>query len=183
MADILALEKLFTDVSARFVAEDTGATNEFGWRVPAMQVIGARIAWVPGDPSGSAGETGAARNPGRNPRSLATFHELFHVIISAQDPSAPEDEALQYKRTRLLRDAWYRAVYLAARGTFSIKAERWVVDKMERRFGTALLVVCSIQSMVPDEALQGVPADTVAVIATSELDVTETKTISAADVP
>lgn len=182
-ADTLALEKLYNDVVDRFAGEGTICDNLFGWRIPAQQVIGPRIAWVPGDPSGSAGEDGPARNPGRNPRPIGTLHELFYVVISASDASAPENEFLQYKATRLLRDAWHRAVYLAARGTFQIKSETWVVDKNERRFGSALRVVCTIQSMIPDEPLVGVPVDTVAQLAITSLDATDNLTVSPADEP
>jgi hypothetical protein len=183
MADTLALEQLFTDVVARFAGDGTSCANFFGWRAPAQQVVGNRIAWVPGDPAGSVGQDGPARNPGRNPRPLGTLRELFHVIISSSDPSAPETELLQYRATRLLRDAWHRAAYLSARGTFQIRSEAWVIDKLERRFGTALLLVCEIESMIPDEPLASAPVDTVAVIAVSELDQTETFTVSPADAP
>jgi hypothetical protein len=184
MADTLALEKLFNDVEALFIAEGTNVPNLFGWRIPAQQVIGPRIAWVPGNFGGNAGEDAPARNPGRNPRSLGTFRELFHVVISSEDPTAPEDELAQWKSTRLVFDAWYRAVYLSAHGTYRVLAIEWVTDKMERRFGAALRVTCAIESMVPDEALAVAPVDTVAVITASELDVTDTaQTISADDVP
>lgn len=183
MADTLALEKLFADVVARFAAEGTVCTNLFGWRVPPQQVIGPRIAWVPGDPSGSVGQDGPARNPGRNPRPLGTLHELFQVIISASDPTEPENELLQYRATRMLRDAWHRAVYLSARGTFQFRSEAWLIDKNERRLGTALRIVCEIQSMIPDEALPTAPVDTDAALEVSALDTTDTLPVSPADAP
>ena len=184
MADTLALEKLYQDVVARFAAEGTACDNFFGWRVPAQQVLRARIAWVPGDPSGSiVGEESAARNPGRNPRPIATLRELFQVIISAADLTAPENELLQYKAARLLRDAWHRAAYLAAHGTLKLVSETWIVDKNERRFGASIRVVCAIESMVPDEPLETAPVDTSAVINVATLDKTETLTVSPADAP
>lgn len=182
MADTLtlALEKLYNDVVARFVAEGTICDSPFGWRAPAQQQTTlARIAWVPGNPSGGAGKDAPARNPGRNPRSIGTFLELFTVYISASDPTAAENELAQYKATRLLRDAWHRAVYLAAHGTFTIESEDWITGKNERRFGAAMRLVCSIQSMIPDTALQSVPVDTSAVIGLAELNVTETLTAAA----
>lgn len=183
MTDTLALEKLYNDVVARFALDGTVCTNAFGWQVPAQQVIGNRIAWVPGDPSGNAGVDAPPRNPGRNPRSLGTLRELFHVIISGSDTSDLNNELLQYKATRLLRDAWHRAVYLSAYGTFQIRAETWLTEKKERRYGTALRVVCELESMVPDEVQTGAPVDTVAVVPVSVLDVTETLTVSPADAP
>lgn len=160
MADILALEKLFDDVSARFASESTNAVNVFGWKAPAHQLTSNRIAWVPGAPSGALGDDAPARNPGRNPRPIATLLEQFHVVISASDGTAPEDERAQYHATRVLRDAWQRACYLAAHGTFGIKSQQWLVDKTQRRFGAAIVAVCWIEAMVPD-AVVPVPDDAI----------------------
>jgi len=160
VANTLALEHLFAAVSTRFATEGTAAENVFGWRKPAQPGLSNRIVWVPGDPSGNAGATGPARNPGRNPRSLATLYELFTVIVAAVDLTAPDDEAAQYKVARVLRDAWFRAVYLAAHGTFEIKSERWITDKLERRRGAALEIVCAVEAMVPDAAAATAPVDT-----------------------
>jgi hypothetical protein len=174
MVDTLALENLFDAVVARFAAEGTVVLSVFGWRTPAEQTVTARVAWVPGDLAGNLGEVGGAKQPGRNPRPIATLFELFTCTISAFDASAPNDERLQYKATRLLFDAWLRAVYLAARGTFKLKSQNWIIDKTQRRHGTALQVVCAIEAMVPDEAFGVAPADTRAVITVEELDVSET---------
>jgi hypothetical protein len=180
MTDTLALEKLYQDVQVQFAQDGTTAVQPFGWRVTAQQVVAPRITWQPGDPSGSLGRMDPPRNPGRNPRPLGTLRELFTCTISAQDPGDPENEAAQYKATRLLFDAWYRAVYLAAVGTFTVERTDWIIEKNERRFGTAIRVIGSIQAMIPDAELQGVPVDTRAVIAVSELNVTETQTPIAA---
>lgn len=153
MADVLALEKLYDDVVARFAADGLQAVNLFGWRQPALvqTYIPGRITWVPGDQTGAAGVVNPPRNPGRSPRSLATLRELFTVTITAADPSKPEDERAQYRMVRLLRDFWHRAAYHAAHGTFSIQSERWVInERKERRYGAALRIVCSIDAMVPD---------------------------------
>lgn len=161
MTDSLALEKLYADVVTRFTAEGPAAANVFGWRASKQQIAaGARIAWQPGNPAGDMGKLGPARNPGRNPRPIATLRELFTVDISAVDPSAPEDEAKQYKATRLLYDAWLRAVHLAAYGTYTVESEQWIVDKVNRRHGTAVRVVCSIEAMVPDAVQASAPTDT-----------------------
>lgn len=181
MADTLALEALYNAVSARFTAEGTGAANLFGWRVPAQQKPGSRCIWIPGDPSGKAGTIGGAKWPGRNPRPIANFVELFTVDIVGVDPNAGEDELAQYKVTRLLADAWYRAVYLAAHGTFTVVSEDWIIDRKERRKGTALRVVCTIDSMIPDEPLAGAPITTRAVIEVDELD--EAETLEVGDAP
>lgn len=152
-----ALEHLYQRVTQSFTADGIQAVNVFGWRMPAQHPYGARIAWVPGDPSGALGATGAARNPGSHPRPIGMLLELFTVYITAQDPSDPENELKQYHLVRLLRDAWYRAVYRAAHGTFQLRAESWVTNKTERRHGATLRIVVEVQAPIvdalPDEPL------------------------------
>lgn len=177
MSDKLALEKLFEDVTHRFEDEGTGVPNVFGWRTPALR--GAqqnRICWVPGDPSGAAGEVTSARQPGRNPRSLATLEELFTVIIEARDAVMMdlENEIYQYAAARLLFDAWYRAVYLSARTTVAVKSTSWMVDRTTRRHGATLRVVCTVQSMIPDSAY--VVAEDVEAVVDVQLDADDDET-------
>ncbi len=171
MATKLALEYLYESVVARFTAEGTAATQVFGWREPPKQLAGPpRIVWVPGDPAGSLGEIGGARYPGRNQtspdpdlgRPLATLRELFTCYIHAEDASDPQDELLQFKAARLLYDAWYRAVYLAAHGIFLQRSAAWHGDPNERRRGATIRVVASVESMIPDSPLALAPADTAA---------------------
>lgn len=184
MTVVLALETLYDAVVARMdadtVALDPTATpvpQPFGWREPAKRTGSMRIVWVPGDDeSGDVGELGPARNPGRNPRSLATLRELFTVYIEAADITAPENERAQYTATRLLFDAWLRCVHLAARGTYSIESARWVNDKATRRYGATLRVLATIEAMVPDAPLEIAPTDTRASIDVELLDVTENVT-------
>jgi hypothetical protein len=185
MAIILALEKLFDDVEARFALDGmlrpTGplAPSTFGWRQPSRQEIpGPRIIWVPGDDGhGAVGRLAPPKYPGREPnRPLATLWEDFTVYIHGQDPTAPENERAQWKATRLLFDAWIRAVYLAAYGTFEITSTEWVIDKNQRRFGTAIRVLGAIQAMIPDETMTlvgGAPEELGADIPVTELDHTE----------
>lgn len=194
MATILALEKLYTDCVTRFGAEGTfgttpsgpaaaAAANPFGWRETARQGGATnRIVWVPGDDAqGNLGALDPPRYPGRiDPgRPLGTLDELFTCYISAADGAALQtNELAQYKATRLLYDAWYRAVYLAAHGTFHIRASSWVIStragpKAERRFGATIRVLGAIQAMIPDEvptlAVPPLEAD----ITPIELDVTD----------
>lgn len=174
MAVVLALPRLFDAVVDRFADEGTAVTNAFGWREPARRTGEMRIVWVPGDDqSGALGDVLSARNPGRNPRPLATLGELFTVFVEAVDATAPEDERKQYEAARVLFDAWFRAVYLAARGTVAIRSAAWVTSKKERRYGATLRVVCSVEAMVPDAPAEIAPADARAVIDVEELDVTE----------
>lgn len=146
----LAVENLFNQVSASFVADGILATNVFGWREPTKHPFGPRVAWVPGDPSNSAGLSTAPRGPGGNPRALHSFRELFTVYITAQDPSDPENEQAQYHIVRMLHDAWLRAVYRAAHGTYWIRSEGWETKRSERRHGATMRVVCEILAPVLD---------------------------------
>lgn len=189
MAIILALEKLYDDCVARFGQEGTfgitptpqaaaQAANHFGWREPTRQLRPlARIEWVPGDPQGDAGQIAGAKYPGRATpdlgRPLATLVERFTVYVHGYDNTAPRNERAQWKATRLLYDAWYRAVYLAAYGTFQIASTRWLTEKTEQRFGATLQVVCLIESMIPDAVITTAPVDTAADITVTELSVTD----------
>jgi hypothetical protein len=173
----LALPTLYDAVVARFDLDSTNVESHFGWREPQKhKTARARIVWVPGDEGGGTGNVDPARNPGGNPRSLATLRELFTVYIAADDPQFPENERSQYTATRLLFDAWVRAVYLAAHGTFSIESVSWNTSKNERRHGAELVCVCWIEALIPDAPYELAPPDTEADITTSLDDVDEQTT-------
>jgi hypothetical protein len=181
VAVILALPDLFDAVKARMDADAAAAAiaavpQVFGWREPAKRPgKSLRIVWVPGDDkSGELGEVAPARNPGRNPRPLATLRERFTVYIEAHDASAAEVERSQYQAARELFDAWLRAVHLAAHGTYVLEKPSWVINKKERRYGAAIRVLGTIEAMVPDEELAIAPVDVVAEIDVELLDHTET---------
>ncbi len=177
-----SLPVLFDAVVARFELDSTKAQQDFGWKEPARLTETAnvgRIVWVPGDEAGSAGELRAARKTrpaGDDSRSLATLGELFHVRIEAADPQFPENERSQYIITRKLYDAWLRAVYLAAHGTFRVLSLNWNLDKNERRHGAELICVCEIEAKIPDAPFTLAPDDTEAEITTSLDDVDEVTT-------
>ncbi len=181
MAVVLALPYLFDAVVARFAAEAAAASvapvpNIFGRRASAQQIAtSSRIVWMPGDPNNSLGEYAAPKQPGRDPRPLATLRELFTVELHASDPTKPEDELAQYQAVHELHDAWFRAVYLAARGTVVFGRPERMGGKKERQHGEAWRVVCTIDAMIPD-APYTTATITGAAIATSELDRTETTT-------
>jgi hypothetical protein len=165
---------LFDAVVARFTLDGTEVSNVFGWREsPKKIVTGNRIAWIPGDEGGALGEMGPARNPGGNARSLGTLGELFTVEIVAYDHTSPTDEKAQYKAARFLFDAWYRAVYLAARGTFDLVSSEWIRDKKELRAGAGIRVVCSIQALIPDTQYPYAPEDVRADVDVLELNALE----------
>lgn len=175
----LALPKLFDDVVARFELDGTEVEQHFGWREPQKhKTVRARIVWVPGDEGGTAGEIRAARNPGTQAagRSIATLGELFHVRIAVVDPQFREDERAQYIATRLVFDAWVRAVYKAAHGTILLGSPTWNIDKNERRHGAELVCVCEVEAKIPDSPFDTVPADAVAQITTSLDNVDEVTT-------
>lgn len=170
----LALPKLYDDVVARFQTENPKVEQYFGWREPSKhKTASSRIVWVPGDPQGSTGSIQPARNPGRNPRPLATLAELFTVHISGRDFDYPEDERKQYRATRLLYDLWYRAVHLAAYGTFVVNSNTWNTDKNERRHGAEIVSICAVEAMIPDTPNALAPDDADVEISTSLDDVTE----------
>lgn len=164
MADQLALPWLYSRVVHRFSIEGTNVPNLFGWRESAQQsATNKRIIWIPGDPGGALGPLSAARGPGGSPRSLATLLELFTVEITAHEPASPEVELSQYQAVRELYDAWYRAVYLEAHGTVAVLSQSWMNLRKERRYGAGLRVVCQIQSVVPDSALEVVTVENAAI--------------------
>lgn len=171
MSDTLALEALHDAVVARFTADATPCNLLFGWRERAQQAIAPRIVMVPGDEAGALGEWLPARQPGRNPRSLGTIGELFHVVISAQDPTAPESDRAQYRAVRLLLDAWWRAAFLFAGPRLLVTASRWLVDRTTRRFGGAAILTCTFEAMVPDAPLLDLPFNAGALIAADMLGV------------
>lgn len=175
----LALPTLYDAVVSRFDTDGLDVPNLFGWREPQKNKLTAsRIVWVPGNPSGVVGRTGPARNPGRNPRPIATLLEQFHVVITASTKENKENERLQYQAARVLYDAWYRAAYKAAHGTFSVENVVWNTSKNERRKGAELIATCVIQAMIPDKAASTAPTGTQAVIDVSMLDVTEQITVT-----
>lgn len=198
MAIILALEKLYTDTIAQF-GEDAqfgtpvnpvthlpdpfyGATraNVFGWREPSRQGgPAARIVWMPGDPGGNLGAFTAPKYPGRIDigRPLVGLDELFTVWLSNADDTQPNNELAQWKAARLLYDAWMRAIYLVAHGTFKIVSQAWEIAKNERRYGATLRIVGAIQAVIPDTVPTLVPIDTGANVTYTELDASESDRI------
>lgn len=189
MAVVFPLTKLFDDVTAIFAADaaavghdEKPVPNLFGWRSPAQHgPQGPRINWVPGGPNGALGTLAAAR-PTRaaGARSLGTLVELFYVEIKSNDGTDPENERKQYQAVRELHDAWWRAAYLSAGARLQVVSSEWLTEKLERRFGAALRVVCTVEAMIPDEPYTPVPTDpstgdvVSALIDVTELDHTET---------
>jgi hypothetical protein len=162
-SETLPIEVVLDAIRTRFTAEGTDCEITFGWREPEKHALGTnRIVFVPGDPSGTVGTTTGAREPGRNPRPLATLNELFTVYVASADATDPENELKQYKATRVLRDVWYRALYKRAHGTFTIRSETWITDRKERRYGAALRIVLELQAMVPDVVQALAPVDVAA---------------------
>jgi hypothetical protein len=179
MAIVLALPRLYDAVAARFTAESFDVAMAFGWRTPFAQVETVRrIVWVPGDPSGDMGDVSPPKYPGRNPRPLLNLAESFYCDLSAVDVTASEDERSQYQATRELYCVWLRAVHLEAHGTYAIESSEWLIGKNARRFGAAIRVVASIQSVVFDQPLQGVDANAGrADLTLAALEVTETLSV------
>jgi hypothetical protein len=180
MAVIFALEKLYYDVQAQFLADGLDCEQPFGWAKSGGHHVKPRIVWVPGDPAGAAGTITAPKNPGTIPKPLFTFLESFHVIISGfGDAADPVDELKAWKTTRFLFDQWLRAIYLNALGTFQLVRQDWVRAGTRDyvRYGTAMIAVGAIQSAVMDIGPDGAGAQTLlypaAEIDLHELDYTE----------
>lgn len=176
MADrnIYSLEDLYGAVVAQFASDGMDVPNLFGWRSPAQSILPPpNICWYPGDTAGKAGTMVPARMPGQNPRTLNDWDELFTVEIFAQDQTDPENELKQYAVTDALFRAWWRAVYIHSSGRVSVSGAEWLIEKKERRFGTALRVTCVIQSKVVDRPLLSAPSDTLAEITVSMLSQTD----------
>jgi hypothetical protein len=170
MAIVLAVPRLFDLVVAKAASESTPSVLQvFGWRELAKHPTGPnagtarRVVWVPGDDeNGDLGELGPAKQPGRNPRPLATLDELVTVYLEAVNMSTAsvlEMERAQYQAARELFDAWFRWLHLVAPGTFELKSSRWVISQKERRFGASIRVVLAVQAMVPDVVLSTIGTD------------------------
>jgi len=174
-----ALLHLLGQVEARFAADELAVANVFGWRAPTGKLAtGDRILWTPGDPSKALGQIGPARQSQTgNPRSLATLHELCTCLILGADLAGKEDERLQYARARAIYDAWLRAVYLAARGTFTVISSKWVRVPTERVHGLGIQVVFAIDAKIPDAAKQLAPVDVGADLDVEQLDHTDNLTL------
>lgn len=174
MAIVFALPHLFDRVVARFADEQTVCEQAFGWLAPAEQMRGLRrITWTPGDEGGGLGEVGPPKYQGQNPAQLATLYELCTVEIQAFDPGNRSNERAQYQVTRELYDAWLRAVWLEAHGTFQVRASKWPAGDRTRRAGALIRVVLAVQAPVFDTPIPTAPVDTGASIGLHELDVTE----------
>jgi hypothetical protein len=185
----LALPHLYDSVVTRFANEtpedETPIPNLFGWRTPTQKEIGeggARIAWVPGNPDGELGELVPAKKlTTGNPRVLGGLAELFHVVINAVDTSDLENERKQYQAARELFDAWWRHVFLTSTVHVKIETSEWLTDKKVRRYGAAILVVCTIDAPIFDVPYEAVSTDAKAEIDVEELDNTETMTVPPED--
>jgi hypothetical protein len=185
VSSTFALVRLYDAVVARFADEGSGpespaeVAQPFGWReTPKQKITAGRIVWTPGDATGALGAIGPAKQPGRvDARPLASLGELFTCTISAVNTSTPEDDTAQYTATRALFDAWYRAVYLAARGTFSIVSAEWLSGNPTgsvnvRRHGAAIRVVVQLDAAILDAPIESAPTDTAALV-TSTMDSTD----------
>lgn len=179
MAIILAIPTLYDKVITQFgVDGNPDVKFFFGWREPARQLQSfTRIVCYPGNPQGSAGEILPPRNPGDNPRALANLSELCTWEITGNNTDAPENERAQYQATRELFCAWYRAVYLAAFGTYEIVSVDWVIDHNERRRGACLRVVLGVLAILPDSVIELAPVDVSASLNVDLLDLSENLTV------
>lgn len=167
MAVKMSLEHLFDSVAAQFTADGTGVLSRFGWSEQYKQIEGnavRAVVWVPGDDGGSPkpnlADMGRVVGPQRvenlqaHVRSLATIREVGTVYCWAADIATPELERAQYNEARLLWDAWYRAMHLAAHGRYQISRVQWFrAEKATRHYGAAIRTVFDVGAPIPDEPL------------------------------
>jgi hypothetical protein len=151
-APTFAVPHLIAGVAAVFADDGCVAPQLFGKRQRDSQPTTIRrVVWLPGDDrSKKFGTLGPPRDPGIPPRSIATTHELTTVYIHAADVALPEQQLAQYAEVRALYDAWVRAVYLTAHGTYEILDLSYHESQNERTFGSCIRVLLSIQADVPD---------------------------------
>lgn len=172
----MALEVLYDDVTERFRKERTECELAFGRRAITEHPIAAdirRVVFVPGDRNGAAGSLEPPKYAGGAPRVLATFREVFHVVITAQDPSNPTDERLQYRAVSLLFDAWERACQCSMKAAFSVTAIDWDADRPQNTFGAAVRVTCQLLRPILDDAFDTTTAPIKKIeVALTELDQT-----------
>lgn len=162
MSTVLALPLLFEAVVAGFAVGDPGprAAVTFGWRAPDEYEPGPRVVFVPGDED-ELGDVVAPRIAGSEvAANVAQLDELFTVYVADVDETNPDNELLQYTKTRLLFDELIAIIYGAAAGTYQIVSNRWHKPKSTRRIGAVLRLVFSIESPVPGVAVTYAPADT-----------------------
>ena len=91
----------------------------------------------------------------------------FTVYVEGYDATDARSERAQYQITRELWDAYYRALYLSAHGTFEVLSMKWDTSKNTAQRGAMLVATIAIQAMIPDAALETAPADTRAVVVPS----------------
>lgn len=152
---VVAVTYLYDRVKEFFEEEDLGTSFVFGWGKAWEQLNegrggGNRIVWEPGDATGGLGNIVAPRRIGGNPRQLANVQETFTVTIWGYDRTNKHDHRAQYIATRMLYDAWYRAMHHVGHGTFTIVSQTWVEPARLSNYGAAIQVVCTVRAPIID---------------------------------
>lgn len=135
-----------------------------------------RFSWTgPGGISGSGGVVGAYLGAGvyfsadLASAGVFTIGTTYAFTTTAAVVKPSELDFDHWKATRILYDSWYRAVYRATFGRFTIISTDWVRPRKEGAWGATIRVVGAIESMIPDSATGAAPADVGADI-TAELN-------------
>lgn len=171
---IFATELIFADVRAQLAADGLTANFVFGRREAPKQVNQGpgranRVVFEPGK-RGSLGAFAPPKYPGRAPRPLLTLKEAITVYCWAHDPSAPNDELVQYTAARDLLDSVLRAIYLspnAGHGAFSVSDPYIVGDKIERVYSYELAFTLTVDAAILDEPARAQDAPSVNVVPTA----------------
>jgi hypothetical protein len=138
----------------------------FGWRAPATQINqgpagAARVILSPGDPTGKIGSTDGADSPGRNPRPIATLHEIATLYLWARDATDASDLA-QWRAARRLHDVVFPIIHRNFKGRWKELSKAWLRPELERRFGAELQIVIAVEAMIPDSVIPQATGGTIA---------------------
>jgi hypothetical protein len=135
----VSLTALYRHVKDRMATAGSTAEVVFGNREVGKQINqGAgranRVVFAPGDDSGALGGYEPPAKIGRNPRSLWDWAIASRVYVWAYDPSAPNDEAVQWDAVTELHDVVIEAIHSYTAAFYKPTAPRRL-GPTERRFG------------------------------------------------
>ena len=165
----MSLPQLFDAVKARLEAAGVTAEVVFGERQPPQQLNQGtgranRVVFAPGDDAGNLGTYDAPVKPGRAARSLWDWMLLARVYVWAYDPSAPEDEIVQWKAVVELHDLVIEAIHAFCSAFYAPTSPKNVAKPNERRFGKEMVFL-----LVYRQPVLATPRERSAVAGTGQL--------------
>lgn len=158
----MSVSLLYDAVKARLDDWGTGAVVAFG-QVELAKQIGQgsgranRVVIAPAVDGGGLGTYGPPTKDLREvsgfaspPRSLWTWKVAARVLVWAYEPSAPTDERVQWDALCELHDHVVTAFHTFASGKYSLGQPRDPAGVVERRFGSSVLFVATVDQHVVD---------------------------------